>query len=192
MAAATKPSAAEYRAAAKELGIVNWEEMGKDELIAAVDAARKGTSAPAKKASKRTTKAPAKKAPAKKAAAKRAPAKATKAPAKAKASGRANPASVEDDPIPFRPGTNLYLIAKALMKGGKRSALVKQLAPKLEYNPRKQDAKSFDREAETDRRLKVIGYILKNQHGWTYAHKGRGTDSLIHVTPPGVENRLAS
>lgn len=181
MAAATAtktkqpPSAKELRNRAKALGIEGWEEMDRETLTKAVRAARNGGEATG------ATKRPAKKAPAKKAsAAKKAPAK--KAAKKSTATGRANPDP--DDPIPFRPGTNLYLIAKALMKGGKRIKIATALAPKLTFNPRKQDKKKFDAVAETDRRLKVIGYILKNKHGWTYEHKGRGEDATIKCTPP--------
>jgi hypothetical protein len=190
-AAANKPAnAREARAMAKELGIEGWEDLGREDLLSAIATAQKGSSAAA------PTKAPAakkasgaKKAPAKKAATKRAPAKA-KAPTKKASGGRANPDP--DDPIPFRPGTNLYEIAKALLKGGKRSVLVKHLKPRLSFNPRKQSAKDFDTDAEIDRRLKVIGYILKNQHGWTYASNGRGPDALIQATPPGTENKVAA
>lgn len=179
--AANKPSAKELRSAAKELGIEGWEDMGRKELTDAVTAARNGSEGNAPEAAPEATKSTQtskKSSTTKAAASKRAPKKS----APKKATGRANPDP--NDPIPFRPGTNLYHIAKALMEGGKRSSLVKQLKPKLEFNPRKQSASDFNVDEEIDRRLKVIGYILRNQHGWVYEHEGRGPDAKIHVYPP--------
>lgn len=183
----------ELRRKAKNLNVRNWEEMDRDQLAEAIaEAEGDGEAAPVRKTrAAKATKAPAKAAaePAKAAsksarATKAAPAKKTtakKAPAKA---AKAKESSEREGPNPFRPGTNLHLITEALMKGGKRSALVKRLVDKLEYNPRVQDTDSFDREAETDRRLKVVGYILRNQHGFSYEHDGRGPDAFIKATPP--------
>ena len=175
----------ELRRAAKTLGVRNWEEMDREELATAVAEAEAADGngegeAPARKATKKVKATKATKAT-------KSGRKATaKTPAK-KGSKRAAPrpaASDTDGPNPFRPGTNLYHVTEALMVGGKRSALVKKLLPKMEYNPRVQSADDFDPEAETDRRLKVIGYILKNQHGWEYEHEGRGPDAYIKATPP--------
>lgn len=137
--------------------------------------------APARKSTK-AGKATAKSAAAARKATKAAPAKASK-----KGGKRAAPTPSDngsEGPNPFRPNTNLWHFTEALMVGGKRSALVKKLLPKVKYNPRVQSDDDFDKEAETDRRLKVIGYILKNQHGWDYEHEGRGPDAYIKATPP--------
>lgn len=136
--------------------------------------------APARKSTK--AKSTAKSAAAARKATKAAPAKAAK-----KGGKRAAPTpstNGSEGPNPFRPNTNLWHFTEALMVGGKRSALVKKLLPKVKYNPRVQSDDDFDKEAETDRRLKVIGYILKNQHGWDYEHEGRGPDAYIKATPP--------
>lgn len=212
--ATAEPSAKELRRTAKTLGVRNWEEMSKEELAEAIADAQSSedeeTAVPAK-ASKKATKAskrakateeaaeePEEAAPARKstksakATSKSAAAarKANKpAPAKASKKGSKRAAPTPSDngsegPNPFRPNTNLWHFTEALMVGGKRSALVKKLLPKVKYNPRVQSDDDFDKEAETDRRLKVIGYILKNQHGWEYEHEGRGPDAYIKATPP--------
>lgn len=196
-ATAVAPTAKELRRKAKNLDVRNWEEMDREQLAAAIaekESSEESEEAPARRTRKATatkatttkTKAaaskPAKTAPASKKATKAAPAKATATKGK-KAAPR--PAAAADTgPNPFRAGTNLWHFTEALMVGGKRSALVKKLLPKVTYNPRVQEEADFDAEAETDRRLKVIGYILKNQHGWEYQHEGRGPDAFIKATPP--------
>lgn len=165
-------TAKELRKEAKRMGIKGWEEMGREELKAAISSQNgesTGKTKKAKKASKAKAETPAKKTKS---------AKAKKGKAKATKSASSNGSN------PFRAGTNLWHITEALMQGGKRSELVRKLRSKLEYNPRVQAEDDFDVDAETDRRLKVVGYILKNSHGWTYEHEGRGTDAHIKVTPP--------
>lgn len=149
--------------------------------------ARKATgarkAAPAKKA------AAAKKAP----AVKKAPAKKTpvKAPAKAAATKtkRAAPTPPQEyeGPNPFRPGSNLFKICEALMVGGKNADIVKKLGKTLEYKPRVKAGEDFDVDAETDRRMKIVGYILKKEHGFEYIYdtsNGRGGNAFIKVVPP--------
>ena len=209
MATKTKdaPSPKELRRQAKNLGVANWEEMDRDELAAAVAAADSngngddGDTPTKAKKSKSSTKAAKGTGKAKKAAAEpdekpvkaKKSTRATEAPAKAKKGSKGSkktreaprPAATEaDGPNPFRAGTNLWHITEALMKGGKRSTLVKQLKPKLKFAPRVQSEADFDVDAEIDRRLKVIGYILKKDHGFEYSHEGRGPDAVIKVTPP--------
>lgn len=184
-------TAKELRDEARSLGVEGYEEMSKAELLEAVNAAGSNGDEPAKPKTKAKKKASATKAKA--TATKKAPTKTKAAPAKKATAAKktapkktaAKPASAELGPDnPFRKGTNLYHITEALKKGGKRSTLTKQLQRKLSFNPRKQSEEDFDVEAEIDRRLKVVGYILKNQHGWDYSHEGRGTSAKIKVTPP--------
>ena len=87
---------------------------------------------------------------------------------------------------PFRSGSNLWHITEALMRGGSRADLVAEVKPLLNYKPRVQDVQDFDTDAETDRRLKVVGYILKNRYGWSYTHEGRGPEAFIQAVPPGA------
>lgn len=190
----TASSAKELRRRAKALSVPNWEEMSKEELESAIadqdgessDDSVEEATPPARTRRTSATKAAA---PTKKATTARpkAAAKTTAKPAAAakKTSKRtASSTPKEGETNPFREGTNLWYITEALMKGGKRSVLVNKLKGKLEYNPRVQDAKDFDVEAETDRRLKVVGYILRNKHGFEYEHEGRGPDAYIKVSPP--------
>lgn len=173
MAKDSPPSAKDLRKRAKALDVEGWKDMNKEELQAAIDAAEgKSTS----KATKGTGKAEkAEKKPAKKTAA-----------AAEKPKREPKPKAEADPNNPFRPNTNLWHITEALRAGGKRSELVKKLKPVLEFNPRKKSKKDFDTDEEIDRRLKVIGYILKNKHGWDFTHEGRGGDAFIQATPPGA------
>lgn len=183
------PTLREIRNKAKNMQITGWEEMSKEELIAATSGDEEVAEAPAKtkrsKAASKTIEKPAPKAKATKTSTRAA--KGTKTTEKAAPKPRAAAAKPEG-PNPFEPGSNLYHITEALMVGGKRSALVKKLLPKLKYNPRVKSSEEFDPVAETDRRLKVVGYILKNQHGFEYSNEGRGSDSVIKVTPPGASS----
>lgn len=199
MPTATEKTAKELRREAKNLGVQGYMDMDRAELEAAIDASKTGDTAgeqrteaaPAKKVKKvakvaKSTAPPAdeeedeqlEEAPAKKAK------KSKKAPPAKKATKKAATApKVSDGPNPFRAGTNLYHITEALIRGGKRSKLVDKLVPKLEYNPRTKGA-DFDPRVETDRRLKVVGYLLKNKYGFEYKHDGRGEDATIKVIPP--------
>ena len=205
----TAPGAKELRREAKRLNIAGYEDMTREELTNAVatangadedttarvatktaakkTAAKKAAPAPAATEDDGEDEAPAK--PAKKTASKKAAPKAEAPAPKAGKSAKGKTEKVEreagaEGPNPFRPNTNLWHITEALMRGGKRSTLVARLLPKLEYNPRVQSADDFDAELETDRRLKVVGYLLKNRFGFTYVHEGRGKDATIKVIPP--------
>jgi len=190
-------SAKELRRTAKSLRIEGWEEMSREELAEAIAEngtngdseveapparrARKATKATAKKAPRKSTRTAtattrtAKKAPAKKAAAKKAAGAKKAAP---------RPPADPDTQNPFRPSTNLWYLAEALIKGGKRSTLVKQLRPKLKFAPRVQKEKDFDVDFEIDKRLKVVSYVLAKDYGFERILEGRGVDSFIQATPP--------
>lgn len=190
--ATATPSAKELRRQAKSLGIRGWEEMSRDELIEAIGEADEEEPRPSKKASKRTAKA-SKKAPRRQTVEDdeedeepkaRKSSKASKTTKKASAKKQVKADTNGDGPNPFRAGSNLYHITEALMKGGKRSALVAKLRNKLEFNPRVKSDDEFDVDAEIDRRLKVVSYILEGQHGFTREHTGRGPEATIKVFPP--------
>jgi hypothetical protein len=173
-------TAKELRRQAKVAGVEGYMEMSREELVEALESVENGEEAASSRTTRRTasngttrtrrTKAAA--APAEK------PAKATAAKKTTKA------AEKPDGPNPFRSGTNLWHITEALMRGGKRSDLVSKLRNKLTFNPRVKSEDEFDVDLEIDRRLKVIGYLLKNQHGWEFTHEGRGSDAYIKVAPP--------
>lgn len=201
-------STKELRKEARRLKIKGWEEMDRDDLADAIAAKAGDTeddeeetaTRPAKRAAKATKstrrtrqatesdddedEAPKqRRTSAGKRAAKKAPAS-KKAAAKKAAAPKSNVSGGASGANPFRDGTNLFHVTEALIKGGKRSALVKSLRSKMEFNPRKQSEDEFDADAEIDRRLKVVGYILQNQHGFEYVLDGRGPDSKVHVVPP--------
>lgn len=166
----TALTAKAMRTKARELGIEGWEDMDKDELSTALVEAE--GSVPAK---------PKKAAPAKKAAA------AKKAPAKAAAKAAAKKAPVAesdpDDPNPFRPGSNLHLMVKELMRGGKRSAMVTRLRGKIDLKPRARSGSDFDLDEEIDYRLVRVCQVLTNDHGFTIEKDGRGKDQFVKAVP---------
>lgn len=164
----TRTAAKQLRQEAKQAGIEGWEEMTREELESALgDTAGADTTTKARRARTRGSEKATKKAATR-------PAKAAR-PAK-----KAAAASNGDNP--YRSGTNLYLVTEALKRGGKRSDLVDKLRSKMSFAPR--DGRDVDADAEIDRRLKVVGYLLKNQHGWEMEHTGRGPDAYIRVRPP--------
>jgi len=179
-----QPTAKELRRQAKNAGIEGYMEMSREELIEALETVEDGEEAAASRTT--TRRAANGTGRAKRTKPAEAPAKATKATAKKAAPAKAAAKSSEkaDGPNPFRSGTNLWHITEALMRGGKRSDLVSKLRNKLSFNPRVKSAEDFDTDLEIDRRLKVIAYLLKNQHGWEMQHDGRGSDAFIKVTPP--------
>lgn len=175
-------SAKELRKAAKAAGIDGWEDMDRDELEAAVAEAGDEDEKPAKAAKKG-------KAAAKSAKAEKTAKKSTKKAAPTKASKKAAKDDDDDEdedtgPNPFRKGSNLYLMTDLLMAGGKRSAMVKKLAKKIELNPRTKKGKDFDPEEEIDYRLVRVCQTLANEHGFTIEKDGRGKDQTVTAVPP--------
>jgi hypothetical protein len=186
-ASTRQPTAKDLRRQAKTAGIEGYMEMSREELIEALESVEGGEQAAASRSTRKTTTNGTGRARRTKAAEAEAPAKPARSTAKkaapAKAAAKAT-AEKADGPNPFRSGTNLWHITEALMRGGKRSDLVVKLRNKLSFNPRVKSADDFDTDLEIDRRLKVIAYLLKNQHGWEFQHDGRGSDAFIKVTPP--------
>lgn len=205
-------TAKELRKQAKSLGIEGWEEMDREELEEAVaeydedaedtvededeveePAPRRRTSAkkaPAKKAASARKAPAAKKSSTTRPAAKKAAAsKSTKKAAPARTSKRA--AAVEDDEEegdnPFRAGSNLFLMTEELMKGGKRSAMVRRLSRKIELNPRVRGGRDYDSDAEIDYRLVRVCQVLTNEHGFIIEKDGRGTEQTVKAIPPSAQ-----
>lgn len=207
-ATATKPSAKELRRKAKSLGIQDWEEMSLKQLTAAVAeaekaASKKGTKSTSKKGKKARAVEPVaededdedtdedeeEEAPVKTKSKKTAAAKSKKAPAK-KAATKKVAADEDDDEDelpengnPFRNKSNLWYIAEEVIKGGKRSKMVGRLKKKITLNPRSGKA-DFDETAELDRRVLIVGQILKNEHGFEVTREGRGPDATIVAVAP--------
>jgi hypothetical protein len=135
-------------------------------------------------APRRTKKASAR--PAKKSTAKSAP------PAKKSAAKKAAPAkrtvAEETEPAengnPFREGTNLWFITEELIKGGKRSQMVKRLKKKIDLKPRQRAGDDYDVDVELDRRVLIVGQILRKDHGFNVVRDGRGVDATIVAEAP--------
>lgn len=155
---------------------------------------KRTTKTAAPKKAPATKAAPSKRTPAKAAPAKKATPAARSAAAKSAAEKKTRraaptPPADYDGPNPFRPGSNLFKITEVLLVGGNNKDLVKKLAKQLEYKPRVKTAADFDVEAETDRRMKIVGYILRNEHGFEYIYdtsEGRGENAFIKVVPPAA------
>lgn len=191
-AAPAKTSAKDLRRQAKSLGVEGWEEMTSAELKTAIKEAKNGAapatekSGPAKAA---PTKAEGKTGTRRKRDAE--PADETQAetpkPAKTvKAKKSAAPAPAEsadegdgDTVNPYKQGSNLYFITEELLKGGKRSGMVKRLQRKIELKPRQRAGDDYDVEAELDRRILIVGQLLERDHGFAVTREGRGKDALI-------------
>lgn len=189
------------RSEARKLGIDGWEDMDRDELQEAINLAlededsdtdedtetdedtddEEETERPAKKSKSSSKKAPAKKSSAsKKAAAKKAPASKKAASKKAVDEDEEG----ESGPNPFREGSNLFLFTEALMKGGKRSAMVTKLERKVDLKPRKRGGRDYDPAAEIDYRLVRVCQLLQNEHGFVIEKEGRGTEQKVKAIPP--------
>lgn len=185
MPTATQPTAREVRREAKALRIPGWQDMSYEELVEAVNAASNGSTSTSRTAK---AKASAGRTTAKKSAATKSNAATTKAvkdKKTAKASAK-RPAGVEpaENGNPFRQGTNLWHITEELISGGKRSDMVRRLKRKIELKPRTKSDAEFDLDAELDRRVLIVGQLLKNDHGFTVEREGRGEDSTIVATAP--------
>lgn len=183
--ATTKPNTRDLRKQAKAAQISGWEDMSVTELQAALDehaeANGNGAAKPAKAASKAVAaREEVRGSKTRKSTAQKEAVKATKR-------AKADDEDEDEDtgPIPFKAGTNMYLITEALMKGGKRKDLVKSLKKKVDLKPRTKGDDEFDLDSELDRRILIIGQILRKDHGWDVTREGRGfEDGTIVATPP--------
>lgn len=90
--------------------------------------------------------------------------------------------NMELNGTPYRSGTNMEIITKRLMQGGKRSTIAKQLLKKIDFKPTKN--KDIDPEVEMEKRILLTAHNLKG-HGFTIVTEGRGTNGTISVVPPG-------
>jgi hypothetical protein len=131
--------------------------------------------APAKSSKKSSSKSKASKTAK---ASKKAPAK--KAATKAATRERV----VNENGNPYQPGTNLYHMAEALIKGGKVASLVKQVGKKVSINARTRDYDEDSEREELQRRLIIVSQRLRNDFGFTMEKEGRGADATIKCIPP--------
>jgi len=203
MATATKLSAKELRKIARENEIDDWDSLSLADLraaVAALDGSEAADEAPAPKKATRTRgravkaveddeedEAPA---PRRRAAAKKAPAKAVKAaPKKAAPAKKAAAKKVVEDEEPnengnpFKTGTNMHIIAEELIKGGKRTDMVKRLKKKIDLKPRTA-SDDYDEDTELDRRILIVGQVLRKDHGFNVVRDGRGADAQIIAEAP--------
>jgi hypothetical protein len=185
MPTATKPNVRELRRQAKALKITGWSDMDTEELTAAIEAAETSGSKPKSRATKaaaevgRTAKKTTRATTAKKGNAPVASAK-----KKAKAEPEAEEPEVAENGNPYKEGTNLFHITEELIRGGKRVDMVKRLKRKIELNPRT-ESDDYDTDAELDRRVLIVGQLLRRDHGFEVVREGRGPeDGTIVATPP--------
>jgi hypothetical protein len=208
---AEKPSAKELRKQAQGLGIKGWEEMGRKELAKAIRKVSKNGKAPkaeaaevpAKKKSKKGKSAKAKTAPVSKPKAKSTKPKASKpkaAPAKKAAKAekadtgegltfaKSHPKPTPEHGVnPFRKNSNLFRVAKLLLKGGRRETLASKLSEQTTLHPYQKG----DNEVELldyDKRLLLGAQTMRDQYGYGIQRTGRGLSGSILVFVPGGPN----
>lgn len=178
------------------LGIKGYATMKASELQAAVEAARNGngtkpaavakkTSMPAKAvarrpAAKKPAAKPAKKAPAKKVAAPVAKRK----PVATKKAAPAKSAPVAKGDNPFREGSNSYLMAAELLRGGNRGEMVKRLKKAMKIHPWSKP-KEENPEFAIRKRLLLVAAALERDYGFTIEREGRGEAGSMRAVPPG-------
>lgn len=160
----SKSNVRELRREAKALGVRGYLDMDPDELAEAV-AKKQAKANKGSKSSKGADKAK----------------KGGKSTKKAK-SGGDEAAEVHENGNPFKSGTMLFFVTEELLKGGKRSDMVKRLKKKIEVKPR--DGRDIDEDYEIDRRVLITAQNLENHHGFTKEREGRGRDAKIKVTAP--------
>lgn len=187
-ATATKPTGKELRKEAQGLGIKDFEDMGRGELVKAIKKAKKNKNGAkpekvsrdeAEAASRKRAKAKAKAKGSKKSAAKAA---SKSAPAKSKAKPSSKGKSTGSDGNPFRPGSNLHLIHNLLVKGGNREKLAQKLADKVALHPYTNSADEIDL-IDYDKRIVLAAQTLRDQHGYKIEREGRGLAGSIKVMP---------
>lgn len=183
-AAATKPNPRELRKQAKALRIPGWQDMGVDELVEAIATAENKSNGK-KTSTSRVAKAVASAGRAPKASsASKANAKTSKAVAARKAKTEdAEEVEANENGNPYKAGTNLYEITEELLKGGKRSDMVKRLKRKIDLKPRT-NVDDFDVDSEMDRRILIVGQLLRKDHDFEVTREGRGSDATIVAVAP--------
>lgn len=205
-----KSEAKELRKQAQALGIEGWESMGRVEMRAAVKNAQKAKGKPAKAeaekpvatkvkpAAKKSTKAKKTTAAKKSAPAKSKPAKtkpkatATK-PAKAEKPEAGSDVTLakshpkptpEHGENPFRKNSNLFRIAKLLLKGGSRRALASKLSEQVSLHPYQKGDDDVEL-LDFDKRLLLGAQTMRDTYGYGISRTGRGMDGSILVFVPG-------
>lgn len=165
------------------------DETEAEEEVAAPAPRRRTASktAPAKAPARRTAakaaaKPAARAASTRRAATKPATGKTAVPAARTKKVAATDEAEIEGD-NPFKPGTNTHLMTEMLMKGGKRSAMVRSLVKKIELAPRVKGGADFDPEKELDYRLLRTAQLLVKEHGFVVEKDGRGPEARIKAIP---------
>lgn len=188
----TKPKAKELRIEARGLGIEDYEEMDRSELVKAIKKAKKAQNGTGSKnkGAKKVSRAEAEEASRERAKAKKsgkkatskkaAPKSAAKAKSKSAPKGRAPKVSEGN---PFRPGSNLSLIHDLLVKGGKRETLAKKLSDKISIHPYTHGEEDIDL-VDYDKRVVLCAQTLRDDYNYKIERDGRGLNGTIKATPP--------
>lgn len=182
-ATATKPKAKELRKEAQGLGIKDFEEMDRDELVKAIKKAKKnknGSKSKTKKVSRDEAEAASRERAKTKAG--KGKKSAAKASSKAKPS-KSKPSTKGAEGNPFRPGSNLFIIHNLLVKGGRRETLAQKLADKVSLHPYTNAADEIDL-LDYDKRIVLCAQTLRDSHGYKVERDGRGLNGTIKAIPP--------
>lgn len=196
MPAATQrgPESRQLAKRARMLSVPGYQTMTMPQLRKAVEEAenprkREATSA-RKTVSKKTgavkvvarkEAAPRKPRPVKKAAKKRTPAKVAKKSAPKKAAAKK---VASNGTNPFRVGSNVWKMAEELLRGGKRSEMIKRLKKTMPLHPWSKD-KEENPDRAIDKRLLLTAADLQKTYGYKIVREGRGAAGTIVAMPPG-------
>lgn len=85
---------------------------------------------------------------------------------------------------PFRPTSNLFQVAKLLLKGGQRESLAYKLSQHVNLHPYSKEAGSIDLD-DYDKRLLLGAQTMRDQFGYGVQRTGRGIEGRILVFVPG-------
>lgn len=190
---------------AKLLGIRGYQNMDEKELRRAVkreedsydDIAKPSKSSKSKsKPSKTKPKAKATK-PAK-AEKPKATKKATNGTAKktsgkkvSKEKAKVAPKTAGDPANPFRHGSNSWKMAEELLKGGKRSDMIKRLKKSMPLHPWSKDKEEEPTKA-INKRILLTAAAMERDHGFKIKSEGRGTSGTIKAIPPGAKKKSSA
>lgn len=211
----TKSEARDLKRSAKALGIDGWEQMRLKELKAAVRRAEKGKAGKKKakpekvsreeaaayseeRAAKKSGKAkPKSSKKAKTKAAAEAPARKTKKSTKAKVKADDHPQvssrmALTGAVNPFRPGSNVFLMAEELMKGGKRIDMIKRLQKNGRLVPFSKSEEDIDPIKEWDKRLLLTAGDMEKKYGFRQVRDGRGVTGTIRLVPKGAKPKSSA
>lgn len=203
VAESTSAAIRKFSKRAKLLGIRGYQNMTEKELkravrreedsfedIAKPSSKKKAKSKPSSKPKAKTTKPAAK--PSKKAKVKATNGTSKTTTKKKVSKEKAKVALKAGDPAnPFRHGSNSWKMAEELLKGGKRSDMIKRLRKTMPLHPWSKDKETEPVKAY-NKRLLLTAAAMERDHGFKIKSEGRGTSGTLKAIPPGAKKKKSS